>query len=451
MRKRSSAIFLFAAVFIAMPLFAQEGWDSDLAGVVDQYIDQRYEGDSADTDTLLNQLRAAGITNDKDLESVLRRPRATYPDSSELVGKTTVHDVECLHVDYKTRFFMYVPSDMDLTKPVSLVIVGHGGNSSMSQDRAESTAKAYLKAYQGLADQMKAVLIAPASCRGWGQIGNSLILSSVSIVQRKIRVDPDRIYITGQSMGGHLSFRSALSLPDRFGAVSPHSGGYDFVAKKTIGNLINVPGYAIWGKREPYGINTDNRTNQAWAESHSLDWKFVEKNGGHEIYQDELANVGKFFAERPRDLYRDQVYIRTGGAIKFVKTWQIKGWPEHEVFSDSKPLRWNMRHWLEIQPRPELEESLTILAKNLGDNKIEVSSQNVRNLSVFLHPNMVDLSQPVAIVVNGEELFNSKVKTDPGIMFELAREFDDRGRIFWARVNLEIKSDNEVEIEIDSE
>ncbi|MFT5303536.1 MAG: hypothetical protein ACI87E_002670 [Mariniblastus sp.] len=449
MRFMIVSLCLFVTLMVAPPSMAWAqtlGWTADVGSLIDQYIDQRYEGDRADTDLLLEGMKAAGVTRPQDLEQALRHSRASYPDAAKLLGQTTVHTVECQHVDYSSRYFMYVSAELDLASPVALVIVGHGGNSSMSPQRAEATAKAYLSAYQPVANSLNAILVAPASCRGWGQIGNSLMLSTVSKIQRTIPVDSDRIYLTGQSMGGHLSYRSALSLPDRFGAVSPHSGGYDFVAKQSIGNLINVPGYAVWGVREPYGINKDNRTNQAWAESHGLEWKFVEKNGGHEIYQDELGKVASFFADRPRDLYRKKVYLRSGGAMKFVKTWGIKGWPTHTVLSKTKPLRWNMRHWLEVQPRPDHAEPLTIMAVNRGENKIDITSSNVRELSIFLHPRMVDLEKPVVITINGEQQYNARVEIDPRLMFELAREFDDRGRVFWAKVDLEVSTDRDVVI-----
>ena len=436
--------FLLMILVLQKHLVGQHSEEKNWSILVDQYIDQRYEGTTAETNKIVAQFSEAGITGLEDLEKKLRSPRAEYPDCSDWVGKISVHQVDCQHVDYSSRYFLYLPKNIDLVKPMGLVVVGHGGNSSMSVKRAEQTATMYLRAYQKLADRMKVALVAPASGRGWGQIGNSLIFSTISKVQRSFPIDPDRIYVTGQSMGGHLSYRTALTFPDRFAAVSPHSGGYDFVAKKSIGNLANIPGYAIWGVREPYGINKDNRTNAKWAKSHDLNWKFVEKDGGHTIYQDEMENIAAFFKENPRDLYRDQVYIRSGGTFKFVKTWQIKGWPEHKVDGENKPLRWNMRHWLEVEPRPEIGEPLTILAINKGNNHFDVTSKNVRKFSIFLHPNMVDFDKPVTITANGKQVFNRLVERDPKIMFELAREFDDRGRIFWGRINVRITTDQEV-------
>ena len=132
------------------------------------------------------------------------------------------------------------------------------------------------------------------------------------------------------------------------------------------------------------------------------------------------------------------------GALKFVKTWNKKGWPKHTVYSDSKPLRWNLRHWIEVQPPTEDGQIVELLATNKGNNRIEVTASQVREMSVLLHPRMVDFDKPVVIRVNGTELFNEIVKPQPSLMFNLAREFDDRGRVFWAKVDLKISSDRDV-------
>lgn len=416
--------------------------------LIDRYFDQRYEQQPMATSELLDELKSQhGISTAQRLEVELRKPRFRYPDVSKLTGKATQHAVQCDHVSYKSTFLLFIPPDYEPSRASPLVIVGHGGNSSMSDARATSVASMYLRAYAPtFSRDLKAVVVAPVSTRGWGHIGNSLILSTISQVRRMLCIDPDRIYITGQSMGGHLSYRSALTLPDRWGAVSPQSGGYDFVEKGSIGNLLNVPGYVTWGKREPYGIDRDNRTNASWAEQHGLDWVFVEKNGGHAIYQDELPKVSQFFAQHPRNLYRDSVYFRQGGAMKFIKTWNVKGWPEHEIYHETRPLRWNVKHWVEVTPRPDLEKPITLLAANLGDNRIQLTTDQARQVRLYLHPKMIDFNKKLTVEVNGETVFDDVVQPDLRLMLELAREFDDRGRLFWAALDLKIDSDQEVTI-----
>lgn len=423
-----------------------QGQDRTAQAIVDLYFDQRYDSESKSTATLLEELKSEhGIETPQQLESLIRETRANYPDAADWMGKTTKHEVVCDHVSYESTFLMFVPEDYEPTEATALVIVGHGGNSSMSDERATSVADMYLRAYAPIISrELNAIVVAPVSTRGWGHIGNSLILSTISKVSRMLCIDPNRIYMTGQSMGGHLSYRSALTLPDRWGAVSPQSGGYDFVEKGSIGNLLNVPGYVTWGKREPYGIDQDNRTNAKWADEHGLDWIFVEKNGGHAIYQDELPNVSQFFADHPRDLYRDTIYFRQGGAMKFLKTWEVQGWPEHEIYHETRPLRWNVKHWLELTPRPDLKSPITVIAKNQGSNRIELTSDQARRIKLYLHPEMIDFSDDLTVVVNGSTVFEGQVEPDPTLMLELAREFDDRGRVYWAALEFDVASDQEV-------
>lgn len=432
-------------LFVSITTHAQELETGSVAATIDAFIDLRHDAPPDAPAKLLKELESADVRDMPALEEALRAPRAKYPKPDSLVGKYTTHDVECLHVDYASRFLLYVPKDYKPGKAVPLVVVGHGGNSSMSPRRALATAKAYLGIYAPpISRQLNAIVVAPATTRGWGHIGNSLILSTISKLRRMFAIDPDRIYLTGQSMGGHLTYRAALTLPDRWGAVSPHSGGYNYVEKKAIRNLINVPGYVTFGAREPYGINTDNRINAEWGKRNDLGWAFIEKNGGHEIYRDELPKIADFFKSHPRNLYRKTVYIRAGGGMKFERTWQIKGWPEHVVRSETHPLRWNMRHWIQVEPRPEIKQPLRLLATNRGDNRIEILSHGVRELTVFLHPKMVDYDMPVVITINGKQRYNTVPQRDPELMFRLAQEFDDRGRVFWTRLTFAVNSDQDV-------
>ena len=414
--------------------------EKEIAQKIDTYIDSRFEAREGATETLFKELRSGGIKSMEELEAAIRAPRASYPEKKPIGTRP----VTCYHVDYSSKYYLHIPPGHDATKPSPLIVVGHGGNSSMPEAYAMSTAASYMRAYRPLAGKMNAIMVVPASCRGWGHIGKSLILSTISDIQRHYPIDPDRIYLTGQSMGGHAAYRAALSLPDRWGAISPHSGGYNFVEKKSIPNLHNVPGYAVWGKTEPYGINTDNRINEKWAKENKLDWIFVEKNGGHTIYIDELPKIADFFQKNPRNLYRKKVVMRQGGSMKFIKPWGIKGWPEHQVAHETRPLRWNLRHWVEVEPRPGSKETLELIAENLGKNQIKITSSKVRKLSLYFHPKMVNFGQPVTITINGKKAFSQKLKKDPYLTLDLVREFDDRGRIFWAKVTLNIDNDQDV-------
>ena len=77
-------------------------------------------------------------------------------------------------------------------------------------------------------------------------------------------------------------------------------------------------------------------------------------------------------------------------------------------------------------------------------NRIVIQSDGVRQMRVWLHANMVNLQEKVVIEVNGEVLHDAQVPHAMTEMLELVREFDDRGRVFHAYVDLEIATDQQV-------
>jgi hypothetical protein len=54
---------------------------------------------------------------------------------------------------------------------------------------------------------------------------------------------------------------------------------------------------------------------------------------------------------------------------------------------------------------------------------------------------MVSFEGKLSIVVNGKVLFSGQVEPSLATMLATVRETDDRGRIFWAAVDLDVTSD----------
>lgn len=58
-------------------------------------------------------------------------------------------------------------------------------------------------------------------------------------------------------------------------------------------------------------------------------------------------------------------------------------------------------------------------------------------MRIYLHPRMVDFSENIRVTVNGARVFEQPVAPDLETMLHLVREFDDRGRIFHAAIDVE--------------
>lgn len=82
-----------------------------------------------------------------------------------------------------------------------------------------------------------------------GEWWNVEVLNALlSKLLKKYRIDPDRVYLTGLSMGGFGTWNWACSYPERFAAIAPVCGGGEPLLAD---NLVNVPVWAFHGADDP--------------------------------------------------------------------------------------------------------------------------------------------------------------------------------------------------------
>ena len=74
------------------------------------------------------------------------------------------------------------------------------------------------------------------------------LLALLDDTARRLRVDTERVYATGLSMGGYGTWAIAIAAPDRFAAIAPVSGGGD---SDSACVLKNVPAWVFHGAEDP--------------------------------------------------------------------------------------------------------------------------------------------------------------------------------------------------------
>jgi polyhydroxybutyrate depolymerase len=148
-----------------------------------------------------------------------------------------------MHDGVARTFLIHVPSGYDNSTAVSLVLNFHGATSNAEQQRslfsqmdATADAKGFIVVYpQGIGDSWNAgACCGDAQSQGVDDVGFARAL--VEYMAARACIDRKRVYATGFSNGGRMSYRLGCEAADVFAAIAPVAG------TKSFPDLNNSPG-----------------------------------------------------------------------------------------------------------------------------------------------------------------------------------------------------------------
>lgn len=128
----------------------------------------------------------------------------TQPTTTE--RKLTIDGVE-------HSYWIHIPLGLNNTEPVPVVFVIHG-DGGKPQDM-------YKAGFNGISDREYFIVVYPYVTNNFRSDHIEHILKDL---EGSINIDPNRIYATGLSLGGSLSYRVACELSDTFAAIAPVAG-----------------------------------------------------------------------------------------------------------------------------------------------------------------------------------------------------------------------------------
>ena len=98
--------------------------------------------------------------------------------------------------------------------------------------------------------QLDFVIVSP-QCPELEDWSTDVLISLLEDVIEKNRIDTNRIYLTGLSMGGWGTWNLAIEHPDKFAAIAPVCGRVDRNALAKASRLQNVPAWVFHGAMDP--------------------------------------------------------------------------------------------------------------------------------------------------------------------------------------------------------
>ena len=127
------------------------------------------------------------------------------------------HTVEC--VDRKTEYRSFAPAP-STGEPLPVLLLLHG---------AGDEAPNFIAAWEPLAKKKRIILLAPQLPRelSFEAAAPKVFRCIVDDAKKQMRIDPQRIYIFGYSMGGYLAYDGALLESKYFAAAAIFAMGID--------------------------------------------------------------------------------------------------------------------------------------------------------------------------------------------------------------------------------
>ena len=148
-----------------------------------------------------------------------------------------------------TCYMEYLPDGYNTnTNKYPIVISLHGiGEKGNSLTDVTKVTNVSLAKYVKQGTKYPFLIISPQLKTTMGRWTGNYVMEVVNYVKTYLRVDPNRIYLTGLSLGGGGVWSVSTSYPDVFAAIVPICSGYNITSAACKLAASNVPVWAFHG------------------------------------------------------------------------------------------------------------------------------------------------------------------------------------------------------------
>jgi len=172
---------------------------------------------------------------------------------------------------------VYVPTNYDKSKSFPLIIALHG----MGGDE-NSYFQAYAQgAFKTEAEKHGYIVACPKGRKPASMYlgdADKDVMDVLAEMRRDYNIDPDRIYLTGHSMGGYGTWSVAMSHPEVFAALAPISGGSSTPAG--LPKIAHIPQLVVHGDTDPTVPVERSRVMVEAGKKLGAEIKYIEVPGG---------------------------------------------------------------------------------------------------------------------------------------------------------------------------
>jgi predicted esterase len=245
---------------------------------------------------------------------------------------------------------------------------------------------------------------------------HAIVLGALRDVCRRFRIDTDRVFLTGHSMGGDAAWDIGLAHPDLWAGVLPVVATADKYVSRYWKNAKGLPMYFVAGQLDGNKIAANARDLDRYMKYAGFDALYVEYEGrGHEHFSDEIQRMFEWMARYKRDFTRKEFTVTS------MRPWdQFFWWVELGEIPDRfvvLPANWPQAKAKDAETEAQISQGNTIRVKTPAEG-----------VTVWLSPDIVDFSKKISY---GRDRVDIVPTLD--VMLEDARTRGDRQHPFWAK------------------
>ncbi len=335
-------------------------------------------------------------------------------------------------------FGLTVPASYDGTKPVRLYVWLHGRNARLTES---SFLYGFSQAPTNPNNPMNSADVGQITLDVYGRGNNANhwagevdVFEAIAAVQRRYKIDPNRIVLRGFSLGGAAAWHLALQYPDRWVAAEIGAGtwprrstmpGFPPHQEKVLRIWENTPEWALNAFNVPIaGHDGDSDTQVASIPRPPEGTPTRGQLESSIRVREQLAKEGFPSEGEPNSMIAKgtpAIFLiseKTGHSVsplvrkrldEFLKEWGDKGQtsPDHIRFL-TYTTRYNKSYWAALDALEKHYERAEIDAQRNGQ-QYQIKTKNIARLTLR------ETNNAAQIRIDGQDL---KVKAAPAITLE---------------------------------
>ena len=324
---------------------------------------------------------------------------------------------------------VYIPKSYDTEKQSGTVIAGlHGFGGSTT-----TSFSTYLRSW---ADTNNTILLSlqGRGNQNWDYVADEDMLDVLADLGRDYRLDENRLFVEGCSMGGHGAYRWALRYPDMFAASAPQSGwtSYEDFYFKWYAGLTEDVGH--WGfshgnqpptlssaqyadpSRRPLLENAsalyqlpNAKYTSIMMNTSSSDTVNYPQNA--QWIRDGLEKSGYPVVDYPwtgdppqfawRQVPGGHCASNTPTAFYPFFVGKTRVTDPHSPVYTTNTLKYNGAYWVRMDRLEYANQRATINPTVTSPSRIEVSTTNVTQYTLTLDEKLINMGRPLSVLTNG--------------------------------------------------